>query len=184
MFEMSNGRPSSVQGRAEAEIRVYDFLDAQSIDYQTLLHPAAYTMEECRGVEFRLGAPVCKNLFLCNRQQSQFYLLMLPACKHFKTKYLSAELGCARLSFADEGHMTALLGLHPGAVSPMGLVNDTEGVVTLVIDRDLLASEFFGCHPCVNTATLRLRLVDLIDKFVPATGHACRVVTLRADDAE
>lgn len=181
MFEMSTGRPVCAEGRGEAEMRVYDFLDSLSIPYQTLCHPAAYTMEECRDVELRLGAPVCKNLFLCNRQQSQFYLLMLPANKHFKTKYLSAELGCARLSFADEAHMAALLGLHPGAVSPMGLVNDAERKVLLVIDSDLLTSKFFGCHPCVNTATLRLRFADLIDKFVPAAGHECRVVTLRAD---
>jgi Ala-tRNA(Pro) deacylase len=138
-------------------------------------------MEECAAVEVRLGAPICKNLFLCNRQQTQFYLLMLPGDKVFKTKYLSSQLGCARLSFASEEHMVGLLGIHPGAVSPMGLINDTEHRVLLVVDRDLLGQEQIGCHPCVNTASLRLSLHDLLEKFVPATGHTYQVVELSGE---
>jgi Ala-tRNA(Pro) deacylase len=103
---------------------------------------------------------------------------MLPGDKVFKTKYLSAQLGCARLSFADEAHMVSLLGIHPGAVSPMGLMNDAERKVLLVVDQDLLTQEYIGCHPCVNTASLRLSLRDLLDRFVPATAHEYRVVEL------
>jgi Ala-tRNA(Pro) deacylase len=162
----------------ETALRTYQFLDAHGIPYERLDHPAAYTMEECAAVEVQLGAPICKNLFLCNRQQTQFYLLMLPGDKVFKTKYLSAQLGCARLSFADEAHMVSLLGIHPGAVSPMGLMNDAERKVLLVVDQDLLTQEYIGCHPCVNTASLRLSLRDLLDRFVPATAHEYRVVEL------
>jgi Ala-tRNA(Pro) deacylase len=154
------------------------YLDAHGIPYDCLRHPAAFTMEECAAVESRIGAPVCKNLFLCNRQQTQFYLLMLPGDKVFKTKYLSVQLGCARLSFADESHMVDLLGIHPGAVSPMGLINDTAHKVLLVVDRDLLDTDYLGVHPCVNTATLRLSLRDLLSKFVPATGHTFQIVDL------
>jgi Ala-tRNA(Pro) deacylase len=165
----------------EVEIHTYRFLDQHGIPYEKLAHPAAYTMEECAAVETRLGAPICKNLFLCNRQQTQFYLLMLPADKPFKTKYLSSQLGCARLSFATEEHMVSLLGIHPGAVSPMGLMNDAQHQVLLVIDQDLLSQEYIGCHPCVNTASLRLRLRDLLERFVPATGHEYRVVELKGE---
>lgn len=178
---MGTDKPSVETASGDVERRVYDFLDAHGVAYEALRHEAAFTMEECAAVEERIGAPVCKNLFLCNRQQTQFYLLMLPGDKVFKTKYLSSELGCARLSFAGESHMMELLGIHPGAVSPMGLMNDSDGKVLLVVDRDLLSSEFLGCHPCVNTATLKLRMDDLLGKVVPATGHEYRIVDLKTD---
>lgn len=159
----------------------YLFLDTLGIEYETVRHKAAFTMADCAEVEKALGVPVCKNLFLCNRQQTQFYLLMLPGNKTFKTKFLSSELGCARLSFADENHMAEMLGLHPGSVSPMGLINDRKGNVLLLIDRELQAFEWFGCHPCVNTATLKLRMDDLLGKIVPATGHTYKIIELKTE---
>lgn len=170
-----------MEGRTAEERAVYDMLDSLGVAYDTACHAAAYTMEECAAVERALGVEIFKNLFLCNRQQTAFYLLMLPGGKVFKTKYLSAQLGCARLSFASDERMLALLGIHPGAVSPMGLMNDRERRVRLIIDRDLLADELVGCHPCVNTATLRLRLDDLLRRVVPATGHGYTVVALPAE---
>jgi len=172
------GSPSSMEGRSEAEIAVYRHLDSLNIQYDTLCHDAAFTMEECAQVEQALGAPIAKNLFLCNRQQTQFYLLMLPGDKVFKTKYLSSQLGCARLSFAGEEHMLELLHIHPGAVSPMGLIHDTEHKVLLVIDHDLLRDDYVGCHPCVNTASLCLSVHDLLETFVPSVEHEYRVVEL------
>lgn len=164
--------------RSEAETAVYEFLEKEHIEYERLDHEAADTMEVCAQIEKRLGAPICKNLFLCNRQQTDFYLLMIPAGKVFKTKYLSSQLGCARLSFATPGHMEEYLHIHPGAVSPMGLMNDTAGRVRLIIDRDLMSLDHFGCHPCVNTSTVKMRLSDLLGKFLPATGHDYTVVEL------
>lgn len=164
--------------RSEAETAVYEFLEREHIEYERLDHEAADTMEVCAQIEKRLGAPICKNLFLCNRQQTDFYLLMIPAGKVFKTKYLSSQLGCARLSFATPGHMEEYLHIHPGAVSPMGLMNDTAGRVRLIIDRDLMSLDHFGCHPCVNTSTVKMRLSDLLGKFLPATGHDYTVVEL------
>lgn len=181
MEQRYKGHPTDMDGMEEAERETFLFLDAHGIEYDCLTHEAAYTMEECAVVERKLGAPICKNLFLCNRQQTQFYLLMLPGNKVFKTKFLTKELGCSRLSFADESHMTDLLGLHPGAVSPMGLIHDKERKVMLVIDRDLFSTEYFGCHPCVNTATVRLSFKDLMDKFVPATHHECRIIDLQTE---
>ena len=180
-MKLFTGHPPYTPEMTEAERKCCQFLDSLNIAYETLTHASAFTMEECTAVEQQLGAPVCKNLFLCNRQQTQFYLLMLPGDKVFKTKFLASELGCARLSFASEEHMIELLGIHPGAVSPMGLMNDTQKKVLLVIDSDLLDSEYFGCHPCVNTATLRLRYDDLIEKIIPATRHEHRIIRLQTE---
>ena len=172
------GRPTDDIERTEAENAVYDFLDKNSIEYTTLTHPAAFTMEECERVRKAIGAPVFKNLFLTNRQQTDFYLLMIPADKPFKTKYLSSQLGCARLSFASEEKMWELLHIHPGAVSPLGLIHDTECRVRLIIDRDLMDIDTYACHPCVNTSSVAMRLTDLLSQVVPATGHTYTLVEL------
>ena len=164
------------------EEAAFGILEALGIDYDRVSSEPADTMEKCAAVSEVLGVPICKNLFLCNRQQTQFYLLMLPGDKHFKTKFLSSELGCARLSFADESKMTELLGIHPGSVSVMGLINDNEHKVMLVIDNDLMKSDYLGCHPCINTATLKIKMTDLLEKIVPATGHPCKIVTLKTEE--
>lgn len=176
------GRPTvGNENRSEAELAVYDFLDRTGVNYETLCHPAAFTMEECEAVRREIGAPVFKNLFLTNRQQSDFYLLMIPADKPFKTKYLSSQLGCARLSFASSENMEELLHIRPGAVSPMGLIHDTGHKVRLIIDRDLQQVERYACHPCVNTASVALTLNDLLGKVIPATGHTYTWVDLRPE---
>ena len=174
------GRPS--QPRSAGEDSCYDLLERLSIRFFRVDHSPAGTIALCHAVEAVLGTDICKNLFLCNRQQTQFYLLMLPGDKHFKTKFLSSELGCARLSFADESKMTELLGIHPGSVSVMCLINDNEHKVLLVIDNDLMKSDYLGCHPCINTATLKIKMTDLLEKIVPATGHPCKIVTLKTEE--
>lgn len=172
------GRPSDDTPRSAAESAVYDFLDRLGVEYTTLCHPAAFTMEECERVRESLGAPVFKNLFLTNKQGTLFFLLMLPADKPFKTKFLSSQLGCARLSFASPEAMRQYLDIAPGAVSPMGLIHDTEHRVRLIVDSDLAGVERYACHPCVNTASVALTLSDLLEKVVPATGHDFTWVTL------
>ena len=173
-----NGRPAELGGRSEAETAVYGLLDSLGMDYATACHEAAFTMEQCAAVEQALGAPICKNLFLCTHNKSGIYLLMLPGEKPFKTKYLSSQIGCSRLSFAGEDDMMQLLHIHPGSVSPMGLMNDSGLRVQLIIDRDLLALKEFGCHPCVNTATLRLGMEDFLERYLPAVSHAPEFVSL------
>ncbi len=175
------GHPPYTEEMSDVEKRTYQFLDNLGIVYETFTHETAFSMEECAVIEQRIGVPICKNLFLCNRQQTQFYLLMLPGDKIFKTKYLSKELGCARLSFVGEEYMMELLGIRPGAVSPMGLINNIQKNVLLVIDRDLLNTAYFGCHPCVNTSTIKLRYTDLIEKIVPATHHNYRIISLQTE---
>ncbi len=184
MFETKKyaGRPTEDnETRTEAETAVYDFLDSLGVEYTTLCHAPAFTMEECEAVRQAANAPVFKNLFLTNRQQTDFYLLMIPADKPFKTKYLSSQLGCARLSFAPEEAMAQYLHIHPGAVSPMGLIHDKGHKVRLIIDSDLMGIDTYACHPCVNTASIVLRLADLLEKVIPATGHDYTRVELKPE---
>lgn len=171
MLTLYTGRPDSCDGRISQEIAVYDFLDSLHVPYQRLDHDPAATMEVCAAIDASLGALICKNLFLCNRQQTAFYLLMMPADKIFKTKELSHRLGVSRLSFADENHMKELLNLTPGSVSVMGLLFDPDNRVQLVIDRDVAEEEYVGCHPCINTSSLRLKTADLIERILPALHH-------------
>ena len=141
------GRPADETGRLPREIRTYDLLDRLGIPFWRTDHAPATTMEVCHDIDAVLDVLICKNLFLCNRQKTNFYLLMMPGDKPFKTKDLSGQLGVARLSFADEAHMEEMLDLLPGSVSIMGLANDTEHRVQLVIDREVLEGEYLGCHP-------------------------------------
>lgn len=171
------GRPSDADKRLPKEQKCYDMLDRLGVEYAGVDHEHADTIEVCHEIESTLGAKICKNLFLTNRQQTEFYLLLMPGDKPFKTKLLSKQIGTARLSFASSEHMQELLDISPGSVSVLGLMNDG-GRVHLVIDSDLLKDEFIGCHPCINTSTLRIRTSDIIEKFLPEVGHEYAVVEL------
>ena len=177
-MERVKGRPNSAEGRLDKEMRVYDLLDDLGVDYERIDHEPAMTMEICEQIDASLGALICKNLFLCNRQQTDFYLLMMPAAKPFKTKDLSAQIGSSRLSFATAEFMEEFLDITPGSVSVMGLMNDSGQRVRLLIDADVLKEEYVGCHPCLNTSSLRLRTEDLRERIIPALKHEPTIVTL------
>ena len=177
-MELVNGRPTDTQGRLNKEIRVYDFLDSLGVVYQRIDHEAAMTMEACEEIDRTLEATICKNLLLCNRQETQFYLLMLPGDKVFKTKNLSAQIGSSRLSFAKAEYMEKYLDITPGSLSVLGLMNDKDRMVRLLIDEDVLTGEYIGCHPCINTSSLRIRTKDLIEKIIPAMEHEPTIVKL------
>ena len=146
-MELVNGRPESAAGRLEKELHTYDFLDSLGVSYQRIDHEAAMTIDACQEIDVVLNAAICKNLFLCNRQETQFYLLMLPGEKKFKTKEVSAQIGSARLSFAKDIYMEEFLDITPGSVSVLGLMNDKENRVQLLMDEDLLKEPYIGCHP-------------------------------------
>ena len=175
---LQNGRPAETAGRTITEINVYDLLDSLSISYTHADHEETETMEACRAVDEALGVTMCKNLFLCNRQKTNFYLLLMPGDKPFKTKDLSAQIGSARLSFADAEAMEKYLSIKPGSVSVMGLMNDKDNDVVLLIDQDILKDEYLGCHPCVNTSSLKIKTTDILEKFLPAVKHTYKTVTL------
>ena len=166
----------------QRERDVYTLLDSLGIQYELAVHDAAADMDACDAVSAAVGVDICKNLFLCNRQQTHFYLLLMPAHKPFKTKELSAQINSARLSFAGEEHMKQLLNILPGSVSVMGLMNDKQNRVELLIDEDLLGEGFLGCHPCVNTATIKLKTADVLNVFLPFVKHTYTKVTLKGTD--
>ena len=177
-MELVKGRPATNEGRLEKEIRCYDLLDKLGVEYQRIDHEAAMTMEACVEIDKVLDATICKNLLLCNRQNTAFYLLMIPGDKVFKTSVLSKEIGSSRLSFAKPEYMLEYLDITPGSVSVLGLMNDHDHHVELLVDADVLKGEYFGCHPCINTSSLRIKTADLMEKIIPAMDHPARIVTL------
>lgn len=178
-LKLVKGRPESTNGRLNKEIRTYDLLDSLGIEYERVDHEEANTMEACLAVDKVLApAVICKNLFLCNTQKTKFYLLMIRDDKMFKTKDISKQINSARLSFAPAEYMEQYLDITPGSVSVMGLMNDTENNVTLLVDEDVLNSEYFGCHPCINTSSLKLNTQDVFGKFLEAVHHGYTVVKL------
>ena len=181
-MKLYDGRPDDPAGRLPREVRTYDYLDSLGIPYKRTDHGRADNMEACNEIDAVLGVLICKNLFLCNRQKTVFYLLMMPGDKKFKTKELSAQINSARLSFAEPGDMLKYLDIEPGAVSIMGLMNDRDHQVNLLIDEDVLEGEYLGCHPCVCTSSLKMKTADVIEKFLPATGHTFRKVHLVGED--
>ena len=182
-MELYKGRPEDMSGRLEREIRTYDFLDKLGMTYWRTDHAdqPAGNMEACNEIDSVLGVLICKNLFLCNRQRTSFYLLLMPGDKPFKTKELSAQINSSRLSFGSAEEMEELLCVSPGSVSVMGLMNDPEHRVRLLIDEDVLKEEYFGCHPCINTSSLKMYTKELIEKFLPATGHEPTIVHLTGE---
>lgn len=173
------GRPLSNEGRLEKEIKTYDLLDSLEIEYERVDHEEANTMEACVAIDEVLApAVICKNLFLCNAQKTKFYLLMIREDKKFKTKEISHQINSARLSFASPEYMEKFLNITPGSVSVMGLMNDTENHVTLLVDEDVLKEEYFGCHPCINTSSIRLKVSDVFEKFLPKVHHDYMTVKL------
>ena len=176
-FQIKNGRPQNGTGRTDKELRVYDFLDQLGIKYERIDHGAVETMEDCIEIDQALApAVVCKNLFLTNSKEDRYYLLMMLGDKKFRSSEVAGQIGSTRLSFASAERMKEYLDIRPGSVSVMGLMNDTGHRVKLLVDEDLLAHELLGCHPCVNTSSLRLKTGDVLERFVPATGHDYVVV--------
>ena len=178
---LEKGRPQNTSNRLKKELAAYDFLESLGVDFERVDHAPAMTMEICAEIDKILGATICKNLFLCNRQQTDFYLLMMPDNKPFKTKNLSQQIGSSRLSFATPKHMEQYLNITPGSVSVLGLINDTENKVTLLIDTDVLKDDFFGCHPLINTSSLKIKTKDLTEKIIPALGNDFKTVELVAE---
>ncbi len=164
--------------RLQKETDTYNLLNKLNIQFTVINHAEAMTMQDLGNTEDLLGVKMAKNLLLCNSSKKEFYLLIMPGDKKFLTKDLSQQIGSSRLSFADGKYMEELLNITPGSLSIMGLMSDKEHRVKLVIDNDVLESEYFGCHPCVNTASIKIKTSDIINVFLPYTGHEPVVVRL------
>lgn len=166
------------QDRLPKEMAVYDLLEKLDIPYARIDHEVTATIEDCHDVDKILGIEICKNLFLCNAQKTKFYMLMMPGTKQFKTKDLSSQINSSRLSFAGADFMEEFLDITPGSVSIMGLMNDSNKRVQLLMDKEVVDSEYLGCHPCINTSSLKLKTADVLEKFLPEVGHDAIVVEL------
>jgi len=177
-MKLEKGRPKKEEGRLKKEMDTYNLLDELQISYERVDHEALNTMEACVEVDKLLRATICKNLFLCNRQKTKYYLLMMPGEKSFRTKELSAQINSARLSFAPPEDMEQLLNLEPGSVTVMGLIYDKENKVQLLVDEDVLKGEYLGCHPCINTSSIKLKTKEVFDTFLKAIHHDFVIVYL------
>lgn len=180
-MNICKGRPDNCDGRLDKEIRAYDLLDKLEIDYYRIDHSPAGKMEACKEIDRQLGIVICKNLFLCNRQKTRFYLLMMPADKSFRTSIFSKLVGSSRLSFGTPEDMARLLDVTPGSVSILGLMNDKDFQVELYIDKDVLVPDYIGCHPCINTSSIRIKTSDITDIFLPAIRHKYNTVEMPYD---
>ena len=165
--------------RFPKEERVYDLFEKLSISYRRVDHGAAMTMDDCAEAKAVLGVKICKNLLLCNSQKTKFYLLLMSGEKQFVTKDFSKMIGSSRLSFAPAEYMERFLDITPGSLSVLGLMNDTDNNVKLYIDKDVVADEYFGCHPCINTSSMAFLTRDLLDTLLPAMGHEAEFVELK-----
>ena len=177
MYELYTSAPTDGK-RLDKEMRVYELLEKLEIPFTRVDHEEAMTMEACQAIDKALGVTMCKNLFLCNRQKTDFYLLLMPGEKKFLTKDFSKQLGVSRLSFADGEFMEKYLDITPGSVSVLGLMNDTSHDVHVSIDKELLSDEYLGCHPCINTSSLKIKMSDIFEKFLLYTGHEATIVEL------
>ena len=166
------------EGRLPVEMDTYALLDSLGIGYLRLDHGATATVDDCAGVDRILGIEICKNLFLCNAAKTAYYQLTMPGEKRYQAPLLSRQLHTSRLSFADADSMQKYLHIMPGSVSVLGLMNDETHAVRLLVDKDVLRHKFIGCHPCVNTSSLRVSMADILNKFLPHTGHVPTVVEL------
>ncbi len=173
------GRPTEPAVRTKRELDCYDLLDALQIEYQRVDHDAADTIALCEEIEGYLGVKICKNLMLCNRQKTDFYLLLMDGEKPFRTKELSKQLDTSRLSFAPPEEMERYLGVTPGSATILSLMHDKAHKVRLVLDRSIAEAEQLGCHPCINTSTLKLSMAELKEKFLPYLGITPTVVDLK-----
>ena len=173
------GRPENTANRLSKELRTYDLLDSLGISYLRADHFPTATIQDCHDIDKLLKIDICKNLFLCNAQKTKFYLLMMPGTKKFKTAVLSRQIGSARLSFAPEEFMEQYLDITPGSVSILGLMNDHKNQVQLLIDQAVIDHhEYVGCHPCINTSSIKVKTADILEKFLPAVHHEYTLVNL------
>lgn len=170
------GRPADIESRQEKEKRCYDFLDGIGVDYDVVDHDEASDMEKCKEIEGALGVKICKNIVLCNRQETKFFLFMMPGDKKYVTKDVSKKLEMSRLSFAKENYLKEFLDVTPGSVSVLGLMNDKDDAVKLVIDRDVIKADFIRCHPCVNTSTLKIATDEFLNKVIPALKKEAKII--------
>ena len=160
-------------------IDIYRFLDEQDIAYRRVDHPPVYTCREAEEKVPPLPGMHTKNLFVRDRRGKRHFLVTVGYDKQIDLKALGGALEAGKLGMASPGRLAKYLGVEPGSVTLLGVVNDRDGAVEVVVDEAVWAAEALLCHPLVNTATLSIARSD-VERFMQATGHAVRVVDVPA----
>ena len=168
---VKQGRPEDFDKRPEKEQRVYEFLDELGIDYLYLDHQEEFSMGDAADADEAIGVVGAKNVFLRDKKRRNYFLILVNGTKRIDLKPISELTGIKKLTFCHEDDLDEVLGLTPGAVTPLGLLNDPEGRVQLIIDESLQDEELFAMHPCVNTVTIRMSNQDFMNTVIPAMGH-------------
>jgi Ala-tRNA(Pro) deacylase len=168
--EIFKNKPKSMHTPIEKE--TYDLLHALGISYDRVSHEAAATISQCQLIEKVIDAPIHKNLLLRNSANTQLFFLVMMGYKRFITKEVSKQIGSSRLSFADDTTTEALLGVSKGSLSILSLFKDPECRIQLLIDQDVCQYDFFGCHPCDNRSTLKIKTQDIFNVLLSHTGHS------------
>jgi Ala-tRNA(Pro) deacylase len=160
---------------------IYQFLAQNEIEYQRQDHPAVFTCEEALRLVPPLPGAKTKNLFLRDRKGRRHFLVVVGYEKAVDLKSLTALLGVSKLGFASAERLQRYLGVEPGSVSMLGVLNDLNGEVELIVDRELWEAKAFQCHPLVNTSTLVISR-DHLQRFFKATGHQVRLLDVPSRD--
>lgn len=174
--EISTTAPK--KGTNATKDKVFALLDKLHIPYERVENDVVETMEECKEIDQALGTEIRKSIFLCNQKKTSFFLVVMPAEKQLDTGALEKKLGVSHLSFASGELMEKHLGTKPGSASIMGLINDEDEYVQLIMDKEVADEEWFGCNPGINTDHLKIKTQDLLKKFLPRIYHKAKIVEL------
>lgn len=162
--------------QTQLQEKIYEALEKLQIPFQRVDTDEAITMEDCVTIDEKLDMNVVKTLFLCNRQQTVFYLFITVGNKPFHSKAFSNTLDVARISFAPAEQMESILGTKIGAATVFSSLLDTENKVRIVFDKEVIAEKWYGCSDGTTTGYMKVRTEDICKKFLPYTNHTFSVI--------
>lgn len=164
--------------KTELQKKVYDTLNELSIRYERVDTSEAITMEDCLEIEKKLNVKMVKTLFLCNQQKTKFYLFVTTSSKRFDSKIFSRQLQISRVSFANEELMLSKIKTKIGSATIFGLLMDETKEVQLVIDKEVLNEEYYGCSDGTTTGYMKITTKDILDKVIPCTNHEFNIIEM------
>ncbi len=171
-----DGAPEDKRG--ELETKVYAEFKELGIDFKRVDNDEAISMEECVEISNTWGAEIRRTVVVCNRQTTNYYLVVMPADKRFDTKTFAHNMECARVSFASEEDMIKILGVSHGNASVVSILNDKDNMVQVVLDKDVADDEYFACNVGINTTHIMFKTDDLINKFLVKEEHNPKIIEL------
>jgi len=178
--EIVNEKPKEFEN--ETQRMIYEALEELKIPFDRVENDFMISMEDCEAVNKKMNTRMAKNLFLCNRQKTEFYLFITKDNKHFNTKIFSKAMGISRVSFAPEETLTEYLGTKIGATTIFSLVYDKDCKVHLVIDKDVLEEKFHACNDGTNNAHIKITTKDLMEKYLKYTKHEPVIIEFKEEE--